>query len=97
MLIRNKKFTAVFILGAGATRGAVSHVVVNRKRIKPPLNADFFTVAKTYAKAKGSSSTDAKRLARLRRVFKEEIPVRGLPTMEEAFSLLYIEGFSGDL
>jgi hypothetical protein len=88
--IADKNLKTVFILGAGATRGAIKHVVLNQKRIKPPLNADFFKVAETYAKAKGKSSVDAKRLARLKRVFKEEIPVRGLPTMEEAFSLLYI-------
>lgn len=90
MIVKNRNLATVFILGAGATRGAVRHVVVNGKRIKPPLNADFFQVAAKYAEAKGQSSVDAKRLLRLRRVFKEEIPVRGLPTMEEAFSLLYI-------
>jgi hypothetical protein len=79
-----------FILGAGATRGAISHVVVNKKRIKAPLNSDFFKIAAVYARAMGSSSAEAKRLARLKNVFKEEIPVRGDPTMEEAFSLLYI-------
>lgn len=90
MIIRDKEFRTVLLLGAGATRGAIKHVLLNKKRIKPPLNADFFTVAETYAKAKGNSSVDAKRLARLKRVFKEEIPVKGLPSMEEAFSLLYI-------
>ncbi len=42
---------AVFILGAGATRGAVPHVVVNRKRIKSPLNGDFFKVVENFARA----------------------------------------------
>jgi hypothetical protein len=82
--------SAVFILGAGATRGAISHVVVNKKRIKPPLNSDFFKVAETYARAMGINSGEMKRLSRLRNVFKKEIPVKGVPTMEEAFSLLYI-------
>lgn len=90
MIIKGCDFKTVFILGAGATRGAIRHVIRNRKRIKPPLNADFFKVAETYAKANGKNSVDAKRLARLKHVFKEEIPVKGLPTMEEAFSLLYI-------
>ena len=90
MRIADKNLKTVFILGAGATRGAIKHVVLNQKRIKPPLNADFFKVAETYAKAKGKSSVEAKRFARLKRVFKEEIPMKGLPTMEEAFSLLYI-------
>lgn len=90
MIIKDCDVKTVFILGAGATRGAIKHVIHNRKRIKPPLNADFFKVAETYASAKGKNSPDAKRLARLKRVFKEEIPMKGLPTMEEAFSLLYI-------
>lgn len=90
MLVKGKNWTTVFLLGAGATRGAVSHVLVNRKRIKPPLNSDFFKVAATYARARGTSSADGKRLARLKRVFKEEIPFKGVPTMEEAFSLLYV-------
>ena len=90
MKLGDKEFKTVFILGAGATRGAISHVNLNRKRIKPPLNADFFKVAETYVRAKGKGSLDGSRLARLKRVFKEEIPIRGLPTMEEAFSLLYI-------
>lgn len=90
MIAKDRSFRTVFLLGAGATRGAVKHVILNGKRIKPPLNSDFFKVAETYAKAKGKASVDARRFARLRRVFKEEIPVKGLPTMEEAFSLLYI-------
>lgn len=90
VIVKDSDFKTVFILGAGATRGAIKHVIHNRKRIKPPLNADFFKVAETYAKAQGRNSVDAKRLARLKRVFREEIPVKGLPTMEEAFSLLYI-------
>ena len=90
MIIKDCDVKTVFILGAGATRGAIRHVIHNRKRIKPPLNADFFKVAETYASAKGKNSPDAKRLARLKRVFKEEIPMKGFPTMEEAFSLLYI-------
>ncbi len=90
MVVKGRDFRTAFILGAGATRGAVKNVIVNRKRIKPPLNADFFAVADTYVRAKGKKSVDAQRLARLKRVFKEEIPLKGLPTMEEAFSLLYI-------
>lgn len=89
MIVNGKNYKTAFILGAGATRGAIQHVLVNRKRIKPPLNADFFKVAETYAKAKGVRSVDKQRLARLTRVFKDEIPLKR-PTMEEAFSLLYI-------
>jgi hypothetical protein len=90
MFVNGKNYKTAFLLGAGATRGAIQHVLVNRKRIKPPLNADFFKVAETYARAKGEHSADRKRLARLGRVFKDEIPFKRPPTMEEAFSLLYI-------
>lgn len=90
MVINGTNYRTTFLLGAGATRGALRHVLVNRKRIKPPLNADFFKVAETYAKAKGTHSVDMRRLARLMKVFKDEIPYKGLPTMEEAFSLLYV-------
>jgi len=82
----------VFLLGAGATRGALPHVLLNRKRVKPPLNGDFFEVATTYARAHGPASAESRRLQRLRRVFNEDLPVRGMPMMEEAFSLLYLAG-----
>ena len=89
MLINGTNFKTTLLLGAGATRGALSHVLVNKKRIKPPLNADFFKVAETFARAKGPKSAVDKRFKRLTKVFEEQIPVKGTPTMEEAFSLLY--------
>jgi hypothetical protein len=90
MLINERNYPTVFMLGAGATRGALSHVILNGKRIRPPLNGDFFKVAETYSRAKGKKSADVKRVSKLLRVFKNEIPIKGKPTMEEAFSLLYI-------
>jgi hypothetical protein len=90
MKTKGTDYKTLFILGAGATRGAIEHVLINRKRLKPPLNSDFFNVAQTYARAKGKTSEDAKRLDRLKKVFKEVIPFKGHPNMEEAFSLLYI-------
>lgn len=75
------------ILGAGATRGAIGHVLVNRKRLKPPLNGDFFDVAATYARAKGSGTK--KRVDHLLAV-GAELALGRNPTLEEAFSLLYI-------
>lgn len=89
MIVNGKNYKTAFLLGAGATRGAIKHVLVNRKRIKPPLNADFFKVAETYAKAKGMRSVEMQRLTRLTKVFKDEIPLKK-PKMEDAFSLLYI-------
>lgn len=90
MRVGGKAYRAVFIMGAGATRGAIPHVTVNLKRIRPPLNRDFFTVADTFVRAQGVNSRDGRRLRNLRRVFREEIPFRGLPHMEEAFSSLYV-------
>ena len=90
MIFGNDSYKTVILLGAGATRGAVKHVLSNHKRIKPPLNSDFFKIAETYTRAKGKNSADAKRLERLNKIFKEIIPFKGTPTMEEAFSILYV-------
>jgi len=76
------------ILGAGATRGAIGHVLLKRKRLKAPLNFDFFKIAETYARAKGSTATA--KLRRLRHVFKTELPLGRDLTLEQAFSLLYV-------
>ena len=90
MKVGEREFKTVFFFGAGASRGALKHVILNRKRIRPPLNGDFFRVAEVYARAEGKNSAPAKRLARLRRVFTRDLPAKGEPTMEEAFSLLYV-------
>jgi hypothetical protein len=82
----------VFLLGAGATRGAFSHVRVNGRKICAPLNGDFFKVAQAFARARdGNAGFDA-RYKRVRDVFRQEFPTRGrwpIP-MEEAFSLLFV-------
>lgn len=82
----------VFILGAGATRGAFPHVRVNGTKICAPLNGDFFSVAEAFVRAHGNSGGFANRYDRVRKVFRDEFPTRGrwpIP-MEEAFSLLYV-------
>lgn len=99
MYWQGKSRKTVFILGAGATRGAVRHVPVNLKRIKPPLNRDFFNILETLAKAERRI---ASRFNKLRAALERDFPTRGqwpMP-METAFSLLYIskdfpEIFSG--
>jgi len=81
----------VFILGAGATRGAFSHVRVNGKKVVAPLNWDFFNIAKSFVKAQVNDGF-RDRYYRIRKVFQEEFPTRGrwpIP-MEVAFSLLYV-------
>ena len=52
MLLADSQKKTVLLLGAGASRGAIAHVLHRRKRIKPPLNGDFFKVADTYARAR---------------------------------------------
>lgn len=92
MIWKGKSRRTVFILGAGATRGAFSHVTVNRKRIRAPLNGDFFKVVESFVRAHGNAGVFHTRYTRVRRVFREEFPTKGhwpIP-MEEAFSLLYV-------
>lgn len=89
MIIRGKSKRTVFLLGAGATRGAVPHVLVRGKRVRPPLNSDFFDVAETLARARGEGSATARRLLRIKKIFKTELPAKWPPPMETAFSLLY--------
>jgi hypothetical protein len=92
MYWERKSRKAVFILGAGATRGAVPHVVINRKRVKAPLNGDFFNVVETFARASGSDGGMNTRYRRLRKTLQNDFSTRGkwpLP-METAFSLLYV-------
>jgi NAD-dependent SIR2 family protein deacetylase len=92
MMWAGKSRRTVFVLGAGATRGAVPHVLVNRKRIKAPLNRDFFKVVEKFATAHGDDQRTRNRYLRLRKALENEFPTRGkwpLP-MEEAFSLLYV-------
>jgi hypothetical protein len=90
MIWNGRDRRTVFLLGAGATRGALPHVLLNGKRIRAPLNSDFFKVAETFVRAhkRGFEA----RYDRIREVFRDEFPTRGRwPLgMEEAFSLLYV-------
>lgn len=90
MIWKGEDRRTVFVLGAGATRGALGHVLVNRKRLKPPLNGDFFRVARTFVNAHAERSGLRGRYARLRSALKDEFKLKGEPPMEEAFSLLYV-------
>jgi len=91
MLINGTNLRTAFILGAGATRGAIRHRLFKKKRLRPPLNSDFFKVANTYARAQGANSADAKRLERLNHFFRVYLPVKQQNlNMETAFSLLFM-------
>lgn len=92
MIWKETSRKTVFILGAGATRGAFPHVRINGRKIRAPLNGDFFPIAEAFVRAHGNSGGFAQRYERVRRVFRDEFPTRGrwpIP-MEEAFSLLYV-------
>ncbi|MBI4245241.1 MAG: SIR2 family protein [Planctomycetes bacterium] len=84
MLYKGQNYKTAFILGAGATRGAVKH-----KRIKAPLNNDFFKVSESFVRAQGSKIL-RNQFDSLKKIFSDEIPLRSLPQMEEAFNILYI-------
>ena len=92
MIWKGQDRKTFFILGAGATRGAFSHALLNRKRIRAPLNSDFFKVVETFVRAQENHGAFRARYERIRRVFRDEFPTRGRwPIgMEEAFSLLYV-------
>ena len=92
MIWHDRDRKTVFILGAGATRGALRHVLINGKRIPAPLNGDFFEVVEKFVAANADDPGLTRRYKRLRRVFQSEFPTRGRwpIDMEEAFSLLYV-------
>jgi hypothetical protein len=92
MIWKGRDRKTLFILGAGATRGAFSHALLNRKRIRAPLNGDFFNVVETFVRAQRDRGGVQARYQRVRQVFRSEFPTRGRwPIgMEEAFSLLYV-------
>ena len=92
MIWEGQRRSTVFLLGAGATRGAFHHVTINRRRVKAPLNSDFFTILKTFVLANANNRALTSRYDRLRRVFRDEFPTRGKwpLSMEDAFSLLYV-------
>ena len=94
MIWKGQDRRTVFIFGAGATRGALGHVMINRKRLKPPLNGDFFRVAKTFVNAHAESSGLRGRYTKLLAALKDEFKLKGDPQMEEAFSLLSTRTFT---
>jgi SIR2-like protein len=92
LIWKGRNYRAALILGAGASRGAIRHVIVNGKQLRAPLNRDFFDVAETFVRAHQHKRPIVDRLKRVKRVLKEEFPTRGkwpLP-METAFNLLYV-------
>lgn len=89
MILNGINQKTVFILGSGCTKGALPHVIVKGKRIRPPLNSDFFKVVTKYVETCGSSSIESKRFDRLKCFFRQIPTIPKLPHMETAFSLLF--------
>jgi len=95
MKLSGASLRTLVICGAGATRGAIKPVRINKKRIKAPLNADFFTILEAFQRAhKEDDKTLVQRIDRLQEVIASDLPkTRGekrQPTMEDVFSLLYV-------
>ena len=84
-----RSYRAVILLGAGATRGAFTGI--GRAKIRPPLNRDFFVVARKLAKTTAGRRyrSAVKRLDKF--VANEMRFHRGAPpTMEEVFNVLFM-------
>jgi hypothetical protein len=89
MIIRNRSLRTVVILGAGATRGALSGT--KSPRVQPPLNGDFFEVLGEFIKTEhGGKVLSAYK--RLQRFVDVEIGRKGVSdlTMEQVFNILFL-------
>jgi len=89
MILKNKNRKSLVILGAGATRGALSGTF--SPRIQPPLNADFFPILSKFIKTdEGKRYT--KSFKRISVFLEKEFGQKGseYPTMEEVFNVLFI-------
>jgi len=84
-----REHRSVILLGAGATRGAYQGI--GPAKIRPPLNADFFKVARKFvASAHGSAYRGPFR--RIHTFIEREMRLRRSeePTMEQVFNVLFI-------
>lgn len=89
MLLGQTSYKSVILLGAGATRG--SYGGIGKAKIRPPLNGDFFHVARKFSKTpEGRRNRVAMR--RLDKFIDMEMGARGTkpPTMEEVFNVLFM-------
>ncbi|MFA5098285.1 MAG: hypothetical protein WC490_06655 [Candidatus Margulisiibacteriota bacterium] len=89
MKIDNKSLHTLLILGAGATRGALSTPSPNK--INPPLNCDYFDILEKYV-----HTTEGKKYLsaynRLKNFIDNEIGQKGIEniSMEQVFNVLFI-------
>lgn len=99
MLLKGRNGKALIILGAGATRGALSGTF--SPRVSPPLNGDYFVVLSKFIRT-AEGAKHRKAFERLRKFIEDEVGIKGisspkegkkgkhLPTMEEVFNVLFI-------
>jgi len=85
----NERYRAVVLLGAGATRGA--YTGIGPAKIRPPLNADFFRVARKFVETTGGAPYRGQ-YQRLSDFIEREMRIRRSeePTMEQVFNVLLI-------
>ena len=89
MKIKNKNYRTLLILGAGATRGALSTPSPNK--INPPLNCDYFDILAKYIRTiEGRRYLSA--YSRLKNFIDNEIGQKGIEniSMEQVFNVLFI-------
>jgi len=89
MILKGRNQKTLLILGAGATRGALSGTF--SPRISPPLNADFFEILGKFVQTP-EGKRHVKAYNRLTAFLNTEIGRKGIekPTMEEVFNVLFI-------
>lgn len=85
--------STTFLLGAGATRGALKGFNLNGHRILAPLNGDFLKVVSNFVAALNNSGPK-NRLERIKSFMHDRIGIakgrQNVQTMEQIFSMLYI-------
>jgi hypothetical protein len=89
MRIKEKEYRTTMIIGAGASRGALSSIKPNN--VKPPLNKDYFDMLGRFITV-DNSSTNKKSLKRLTVFINETFPVSQQQniTMEDVFNVLFM-------
>ncbi len=87
MHIRGKEYKTTVIVGAGASRGAISSLKPGN--IKPPLNRDYFKMLSRFVKVQGGTNRNS--FERLNSFINATFLVpQQSPTMEEVFNVLFM-------
>lgn len=85
--IKSKEYKTAIIIGAGASRGAIS--ALRPGNIKPPLNRDYFEMLNRFVKVQGGANRNS--LERLNSFIDATFLVsQQSPTMEDVFNVLFM-------